>query len=193
MNNQKGFIILGIIVVVFYMLISLVNNYKENENRKSQDDKNREKYVELDKEQVTETLVEFLSAYLNFNTETLANDTWKNEVLEYISDELSYSSENELYNKLYNSDWKTQRTSVNNTINELISIDNIETKNKNHIIAVSLTQRKNGGDAPDNAYYSMIQTFETKYIIECDNKYKIYKVSLKTEQIIDTGSNYYNR
>lgn len=190
-NKKQGLVVFFCIIIFFAIAITLVIYIK---NTKYENVNIRQQYTLLDSEKAKNIGKEFIEKYLNFSDETLKNGQWQEQMYKFIDkNNFEKNKGNELYARLNDKEWQLERIVDSNTINELISIDNVLISDNNHLLTVAVTAKENGGDGPDNAYYPMIHTVESKYLIELDNNYKIYFVHHEAKKIIKAGENYYNR
>ena len=184
MNNRKRLIIISIVFVIVGILVVGVYLLKENESYTNE-------IIELDAKRLEIESEQFLSVYLNFDTESLRNGTWLEEVSKYINyDTLKNENDTELYNRVYEKEWQLSHLVNENTVNKLLTTSFVEIfDNEVHVI---VTQQKNGHEEVNSSYFNYIQTIETEYIIRFDENYKVYYAQGGNDKIIETGSNYYN-
>lgn len=184
MNNKKQLIIISIVFIVIVILVLSVYLLKNTESETNT-------IIELDEKRVEIETEQFLSAYLNFDTESLRNGTWLEEVSKFVDyDTLKNENGTELYNRIYEKDWQLSHLVNENTVNKLLTTNFVESfNNEVHVI---VTQQKNGHEEVNSPYFNYIQTIETEYIIRFDKKYKVYYAQGGNDKIIETGSNYYN-
>lgn len=204
MFDKKPVLILLGIILLFSTAITFVLIFKSNKNQVDPNIDNDPNIVNrprtggliLDTTRMASIGTDFIGYYTNFNNETLQDGTWYNKISEFIDEEVLKEIPNsQLFQRIYDNEWKLTRILNPKTINVLISIDKIETSDSlehNAYIYIYVVERKNGAEVIDSPYFDFINTFSTKYLIYFTQDYKISYVDIENSVLIKSDRDYRN-
>lgn len=182
-------------IVSMATIIAIVIFAKTNYNFAN--DRNTEIDISnIDSERMVNTSTEFLKAYLNFSSETLQNGEWRNRVKEYIDEDgMLRKQQSELYTRYKNIEWQIAHITNEKTTSQLVSLDSIKAESdrvSNIEVSATLKQKRNGSEVVYSPYFNQIVTYETTYIIDFDNNYKIVSLIKDKEEAISDNWKYTN-
>lgn len=194
MTDKKKIVIVIVIVIVLIcvgLVILFVNN-SDDTNGKS--DISLQNAAE-DQETMLESSNDFINAFFNYNSQTLRNGKWKKSISSFVdNDVIKQYTDNLLYEMLYDIEWQLSHMVNDDTVSEVISINNIETIRDidDYSVSALLTLRTNGADEVDSPYFNLIQREQTLCTIDFTSENMIYFIQCRVMNIISNESNYGN-
>lgn len=194
MTDKKKIVIVIVIVIVLIcvgLVILFVNN-SDDTNGKS--DISLQNAAE-DQETMLESSNDFINAFFNYNSQTLRNGKWKKSISSFVdNDVIKQYTDNLLYEMLYDIEWQLSHMVNDDTVSEVISINNIETIRDidDYSVSALLTLRTNGAGEVDSPYFNLIQREQTLCTIDFTSENMIYFIQCRVMNIISNESNYGN-
>ena len=194
MTDKKKIVIVVAVVTILMCVGAFISLFGNNNDVDGNADISLQNSVE-DQDIMLESSNSFVNAFFNYSSQTLRNGKWKESISSFIDETaVKQYKDSLLYDWLYDVEWQLSHMVNDETISEVITINNIETIREvdDYSVLALLTLRTNGADEVNSPYFNLIQSEQILCTIEFTSENKIYSVQCSVVNTLGNESNYGN-